>query len=105
MFNTPEIAFINFNYLNGSVLEEVQRNLLLLYETTEGTCPGDRSFGINQEFVDCPVNVAENLFALEVIEKTGIYEERAEILDISYRQAENGNLTPRINIRLKDLEE
>lgn len=103
MFNVPEIVFINFDYLNASVLEEVRRNLLLLYETPEGTCPGDRSFGLDQEFVDCPVNVAENLFALEVIEKTGVYEKRAEIVDISYRQAENGNLTPRINIQLKDL--
>lgn len=105
MFNVPEIAFINFNYLNASVLEEVQRNLLLLYETAEGTCPGDRSFGLDQKFVDCPVNVAENLFALEVIEKTGLYEKRAEIADISYRQAENGNLTPKVSIRLKDFED
>ena len=102
MFNVPEIAFINFNYLKATVLEEVQRNLLLLYETAEGTCPGDRRFGLNQEFVDCPINVAENLFALELIEKTGIYEERAEIIDISYEHAKNGNLTPRINICLKD---
>lgn len=105
MFNNPEITFINFNYLKATVLEEVQRNLLLLYETAEGTCPGDRSFGLNQDFVDRPISIAKNLFALEVTEKTEIYENRAEIINISYEQAENGNLTPKITIKLKDLED
>jgi phage baseplate assembly protein W len=104
MFNMPEISFIKFDYSNATMLEELRRNLLLLYETTEGTCPGDRRFGLDQSFIDYPVSVAENLLALEIIEKTEIYEERVEITDISFKQAEDGNLTPRINIRLKDLE-
>ena len=105
MFNAPETALIGFNYLGATELEEMQRNLGLLYGTRAGTCPGDRNFGLNQDFESCPTNVARNLFALEVIEKTEIYEDRAEILNIEYTQAEDGNLTPRIIIGPKDPED
>ena len=101
MFDEPEISIIGFDYLNATELEEMQRNLSLLYSTRAGTCPGDRNFGLDQEFEGCPTNVAQNLFALEVIEKMEIYEERAEILDIEYTQSEDGNLTPKIMIGQK----
>ena len=102
MFNTPEVVIIGFDYLNATELEEMQRNLDLLYSTAEGTCPGDRNFGLDQTFESCPTNVAQNLFALEVIEKTEIYEDKAEILSIEYTQAEDGNLTPKIVIGQKE---
>ena len=102
MFNTPEVVIIGFDYLNATELEKMQRNLDLLYSTAEGTCPGDRKFGLDQTFESCPTNVAQNLFALEVIEKTEIYEDKAEILSIEYTQAEDGNLTPKIVIGQKE---
>ena len=105
MFNKPEVTLDGFNYLDATVLEEIQRNLGCLYGTAEGTCPGDRHFGIDQSFESYPLNVAQNLFALEVIEKTEEYESRAEILDISFSYEEDGNMTPRITIGLKDSEE
>lgn len=105
MFNEPEVAIIGFDYLKATELEEMQRNLDMLYGTRAGTCPGDRNFGLEQTFESCPTNVAKNLFALEVIEKTEIYENKAEILNIEYTQAEDGNLTPKITIRPKDPED
>ncbi len=105
MFNKPEVLMDGFNYLDATGLEEIQRNLGCLYGTAEGTCPGDRHFGIDQSFESYPLNVAQNLFALEVIEKTEEYESRAEILDISFSYEEDGNMTPRITIGLKDSEE
>ena len=105
MFNTPEVAIIGFDYLNATEQEEMQRNLVMLYSTRAGTCPGDRNFGLDQTFESCPTNIAQNLLALEVIEKTEIYEDRAEILNIEYTQAEDGNLTPKIIVGPKDLED
>ena len=103
MFGAPETVIIGFDYLNATELEELRRNLDLLYSTRAGTCPGDRNFGLEQEFESCPTNVAGNLFALEAIEKTEIYEGKAEILNIEYTQAEDGNLTPKIIIGPRDL--
>ena len=101
MFNMPELDFIDFDYMEATVLEEIQRNLKLLYSTAAGTCPGDREFGLDQSFDGCPINIAQNLFALEVIEKTEIYENRAEIQEIDYEYGEDGNMTPIITIGLK----
>ena len=36
MFNLPEVEFIGFDYLKASELEEMQRNLSLLYSTAAG---------------------------------------------------------------------
>lgn len=105
MFNAPEVAIIDFDYLNATKLEEMQRNLSLLYSTRAGTCPGDRNFGLEQDFESCPINVAKNLFALEVIEKTEIYESKAEVLNIEYIQSVDGNLTPKVTIGWREQEE
>lgn len=101
MIGSPKVALSGFDYLSATVQEEIRRNLSLLYETVEGSCPGDRLFGLNPDFQDAPMNVAINLFALEVIEKTEIYESRVEVLDIQYTQSENGDLTPEIVVGLK----
>lgn len=105
MFNTSEVVIIGFDYLNATELQTMQRNLDLLYSTAAGTCPGDRSFGLDQTFESFPTNVAQNLFALEVIEKTEIYEPNAEIVDIEYTTAADGNLTPHITIGPKEAED
>lgn len=102
MFGTPETVLIGFDYLNATEVEEIRRNLELLYSTRAGTCPGDREFGLDQTFLDSPINVAKNLFALEVIEKTEIYNDKAEILSIEYTQSEDGILIPKILMRPKD---
>jgi len=104
MFGVPETVIIGFDYLNATELDEMHRNLNLLYSTRAGTCPGDRNFGLEQTFESCPTNIAKNLFALEVIEKTEIYEDKAEILGIEYAQSADGNLTPQITIGPKDPE-
>lgn len=105
MFGNPEVSITGFDYLNKTELEEMQRNLKMLYSTVSGTCPGDRNFGLDQSFESYPVNVAQNLFALEIVEKTELYESRAEILDIVFECAEDGNLTPKIKIGIKDPED
>lgn len=105
MFNSPEVTITGFDYLNGTELEKMQHNLDLLYGTRAGTCPGDRNFGLDQTFESYPTNIAKNMFALEVIEKTEIYESKAEILSIEYTQAEDGNLIPKIIIGQKDPED
>lgn len=105
MFGTPETVMVGFDYINATELERMRRNLELLYSTRAGTCPGDRNFGLDQDFESCPTNIAKNLFALEAIEKTEAYEGKAEILKIEYTQAGDGNLTPKIIIGLKESED
>lgn len=105
MFQKPEVSVVGFDYLGSTELAQLQRNLSFLYSTAAGTCPGDRNFGLDQSFESYPVNVAQNLFVLEVVEKTEIYENRAEVLDVTFEQAEDGNLTPQILIGEKEPED
>lgn len=105
MFGIPEVTILKFDYLNATEVEQIKRNLNLLYSTAAGTCPGDRNFGLDQSFESFPINIAKNLFALEVIEKTELYESRMEVLNITYEQAEDGNLTPKIMVSQRDTDE
>lgn len=49
-----DVNLINFDYENAEIIEEIKRNIETLFSTPEGSCPGDRSFGLNQEFVGMP---------------------------------------------------
>lgn len=105
MFYAPELSMVGFDYCNATEFEEIQQNLTMLYGTAAGTCPGDRNFGLDQSFESCPINVAQNLFALEVIEKTEMYENRVEVLDVDFEQAGDGSLMPKIIIGRRDADD
>lgn len=75
--------FVGFDYMSNGLVAEIKRNVTALIETPEGTCAGDRSYGIRQDFIDMPVNVARNLAALAIIEKLEIYEPRAELREVT----------------------
>lgn len=77
-----KVEFIGFDYMSAGTVAEIRRNITALIETPEGTCAGDRSYGIPQEFVGMPIDVARNLSALAVIEKLELYEPRATLLEV-----------------------
>lgn len=87
------INFVGFDYLSAGTVAEIKRNVTAIIETPEGSCPGDRSYGIPQDFVSMPLDVARNLSALAVIEKLEIYEPRAELREVTTQtDAESGRL-------------
>ena len=45
------VKFVGFDYLSAGLVAEIKRNVTALIETPEGTCPGDRGYGIAQDFV------------------------------------------------------
>lgn len=77
--------------------DEIIQGLRTLYTTPEGTIPLDRSFGLNQDFVGYPTEIAKNMYALEVINKTENYEPRVEV-DVSFEDSEDGEIIPVISI-------
>lgn len=44
-----DIKLIGFDYVNSETAAEIYRNLKMLFSTLEGTCAGDRNYGINPE--------------------------------------------------------
>ncbi len=77
------VQFVGFDYMSTSCVAEIKRNVTALIETPEGSCPGDRSYGIPQEFIGMPPDIARNLAALSVIEKLEIYEPRVELREVT----------------------
>ena len=68
----------------GNLNEDVLACLRCLYSTVEGTCPMDREFGITIEAVDKPPQIAKNIYALDVVEKTEKYEQRVEVKEVTF---------------------
>jgi len=60
---------VAFDYTSGDIAD-IKRCLECLYQTAEGTCPLDREFGLNTDFVGMPMDVAKSQFAVEIIDKT-----------------------------------
>lgn len=77
------VKFVGFDYMQAKTVDEIRRNVTALIATPEGTCPGDRSYGIRTDFVGLPIDVARNQAALAVIEKLEEYEPRAELRDVT----------------------
>lgn len=81
---------IGFDYMDAETIDEINRNLSVLYATPAGTCAGDRNYGLNQDFVGMPTATAENLLTLEIIEKTEEYEPRAQVIQVECLSDEQG---------------
>lgn len=88
---------VTFDYANGEVAD-IKRCLETLYQTAEGTCPLDREFGLNTDFVGLPIDVAKNLFAVEITDKTDRYEPRATIKTINFHAGSDGQLKAEVVI-------
>lgn len=81
---------IGLNYLETEEVLKIRQNLDCLYSSAEGTFPGDRSFGLNQDFISMPINIAQNKIALEIIQKTEKYESSVQVKDIEFIFNEQG---------------
>jgi len=92
-------AVIMLNDIEGGEAQNIRRCLTALYSIREGEQPLDRNFGLSQEFLDKPVNIAKNLLALEIIEKTKQYEPRVSVEKVEYKFGSDGELIPVIYLK------
>lgn len=99
---TMKQPLLQFEPDNENELERYRRGLETLYSTVEGSCPGDRKFGLSNEYVDELPEVAESTFSLEVYNKTEAYVPQVEILDISFENDAEGRIRPKITIGLNE---
>lgn len=92
-------SILKFNYSSPEI-ENIRRNLAMLYSTKEGSVPLDRDFGLNCDFVSKPLPVAKSEFEFEVIRKTEIYEPEVQVEKVEYIYDEvNGMMQPVIYLK------
>ena len=92
------LNFAGFEYMDDDAVSEINRNLSALVGTTAGSCAGDRSYGISPSYLDYPIPIAQNMLALEVMEKIEMYEPRATVLSVTCKADLNGHLKATITI-------
>jgi predicted component of type VI protein secretion system len=94
-----KINLVGFDYTDPSEVREINRNLYALLSTPAGTCAGDRSYGLDQDFVSLPAPQAANLLALELAEKIESYEPRVRFVEAECSTNSNGTLVAVIHVR------
>lgn len=101
------IAVIAYDEDSGFTPEEfaeVKKNLETLLSVKAGEMPLDRDFGIDDsDIIGMPINIAQNTYTLEVVEKVRMYEPRAEITEVEFEANDEGELQAIIHfIRSED---
>ncbi len=99
---TMKQPLLQMDFESGNELERYRKALETLYATVEGTCPGDRRFGLSNEYVGQLPEVAESTFSLEVYNKTEIYVPQVEVLDIAFEHDTEGRMRPKITVGLNE---
>lgn len=79
--------------------EDVMQCLQTLLSVRAGSQPMDREFGIDYDSaIGYPLNIAENMIALEIIEKINTYEPRVEVDSVSFEVNIDGQMIPRVHV-------
>lgn len=81
------------------ITEDEIESLSMLYTTPQGTIPMERYKGIDMSYIDMPENVAQNMYALEVIKKTKKYSNNIEVSEVDFISNNNGNITAKVVIK------
>ena len=91
---------IFYEYGEGATAEqqEIIRNVRTILSTPIGTCPLYRDFGIKMTFLDHPLDIAQNLFAVEAIEAVERWEPRVIVKEVIFEPDINGKFKAKVVI-------
>lgn len=82
-------------------LEDLLEQAMLLYTTVQGTCPGNRDFGITPLATDAPMPVAEQTLTLDIISKTETYLPMLQVESVEF-SVEDEVLVPHVLLSLNE---
>ena len=77
---------ISFEYGANDTAErrEILRNVQTVLCTPVGTCPLYREFGLDVAYLDKPMDLAQNLFALAAMEAVERWEPRVRVNGVTF---------------------
>lgn len=78
--------------------EDVLRCLRNLILTPAGTCPLARDFGIDNSFLGLPIETAQSVLAVEIMDKVLKYESRVSVKEVSLQASTDGKIIARVVI-------
>lgn len=77
---------ISYEYGEGTEAErkEIIRNVQTILTTPLGTCPLYRDFGLDVSYLDRPMDLAQNQFALAAMEAVERWEPRVRVTSVTF---------------------
>lgn len=98
-----EVTLLEKLNLYATGTDEILQNVSMILSTPKGSVPLDRNFGVDLSMLDMPIEMAQNLFTVQVIEAVQDYEPRATIQSVSYeRNHLSGKLKPIVKVVIND---
>lgn len=90
---------------SAAELADIKLCLETLLSVRAGSQPLDRNFGIDLDRIaGYPLNVAQNILSLEIMEKVEAYEPRVEVESVDFETRSDGQLVPHIHFVKADIE-
>ena len=93
-----DLSDIQISFRYGGTKEKERQEILRNVQTIISTCPLYRDFGVDNEVLDLPTNVAQNKLALEIMEAVERYEPRAAVEEVHFSPNANGGMTVKVVI-------
>lgn len=98
-----DLENIQITDIGVSENSEILRNLKIIYTTPQGTVPFDRSFGIDTDILDEPINIAKGKLTVAVFNQTQKYEPRATIKQVTFDMDEKSSkIVPKVVVEIGD---
>nr|WP_302600030.1 GPW/gp25 family protein [uncultured Cellulosilyticum sp.] len=98
MYEVTTTGAIDF-YPTG--IAEILQNVATIITTPKGSVPLDRNFGIDVSMLDLPLEIAENLLTVQIMEAIETYEERVEVMKVTYEKDHLiGKLQPKVQVNI-----
>lgn len=98
MYTVTSTSTINF-YPTG--IAEILQNVATIMSTPKGSVPLDRQFGIDVSMLDLPLEIAENLLTVQIMEAIETYETRVEVIKVTYEKDYlTGKLQPKVQVNI-----
>lgn len=85
-------------------VKSVLQNVAVIIATPKGTVPMYRDFGVNMEFLDLPMPVAQVRMISEVREAVETWEPRATVAGVTFdrSRAAEGVLVPIVEVEINE---
>lgn len=85
----------------SETVRSVLQSVTIILSTPKGSVPMYRDFGVNMEYLDLPMPIAEVRMVSEIREAVEKWEPRATVTDVSFeRDTLNGKLMPIVEVEI-----
>lgn len=92
----------DIDFAPASEYVEILQNIRTILATPVYSVPLDRSLGVNAEFVDMPLPIAQAKIGQEIVTAIRKYEPRVTVTRITWEADQDGILKPKVQVIIND---